>query len=279
MSGPLPATNAFDMNSSRPAPVLSVVMPAYNERATIGRIVEAVLNAPGPSRELIIVDDCSTDGTRDQLRELEKNPSILVLYHEVNRGKGAALRTGFAEARGQFVLVQDADLEYDPREYPQLLKPLLDGNADVVIGSRFQGGPHRVLYFWHSVANAALTLMSNMVTDLNLTDMENCYKVFRREVLQSLDLKEDRFGIEPEITAKVAALGVRVWEVPVSYNGRTYAEGKKIGLKDAFRAVHCIVRYGIPSRIARRHSPSQGAPAVDAAAAAEPGRPDPIRAN
>jgi glycosyltransferase involved in cell wall biosynthesis len=184
---------------------------------------------------------------------------VRVLTHEKNQGKGAALRTGFQAARGDYVLVQDADLEYDPRDYPALLGPLLDGSADAVFGSRFQGGPHRVLYFWHSIANAGLTLLSNMVTDLNLTDMENGYKAFRRDVLQRLVLEEDRFGVEPEITAKLAALGARIWEVPVSYNGRTYAEGKKIGLKDAFRAVYCIARYGVPvlgARVRGKKQPS-----------------------
>ncbi|MFO0551976.1 MAG: glycosyltransferase family 2 protein [Polyangiaceae bacterium] len=238
------------MSSSSRGPVLSVVMPAYNERATIERIVETVLAAPAPPLELIIVDDCSKDGTREILAKMTDS-RIRVLFHEKNQGKGAALRTGFAAARGAIVLVQDADLEYDPSDYPQLLQPILDGLADVVIGSRFQGGPHRVLYFWHSTANSILTLLSNMVTDLNLTDMENCYKVFRREVLEHIEVKENRFGIEPEIVAKIASLGVRIWEVPVRYNGRTYAEGKKIGLKDAFRAVHCIVRYGVPGRLSR----------------------------
>ena len=249
------------MNTVENVPLLSVVMPVFNEFRTIERIVDAVLAAPAPPLELIIVDDFSTDGTREVLQRLSRHPQIRAFHHDRNRGKGAALRTGFAQARGSIILVQDADLEYDPRDYVSLLKPIMDGSADVVFGSRFQGGPHRVLYFWHRVANSVLTLMSNMVTDLNLTDMENCYKVFRRDVLQQLDLKEDRFGIEPEMTAKVAGLGVRIWEVPVSYNGRTYAEGKKIGLKDAFRAVHCILRYGLPERYARR------APLVTAIAA------------
>jgi glycosyltransferase involved in cell wall biosynthesis len=234
-------------------PLLSVVMPVFNERATVLETIARVCAAPVESMELIVVDDCSTDGTREALAQaVARHPSVRVISHEQNRGKGAALRTGFAVVRGQFVLIQDADNEYDPTEYPALLAPLLKGDADVVFGSRFLGGPHRVLYYWHSVANTALTLISNMVTDLNLTDMETCYKVFRREVLQQLDLREDRFGIEPEMTAKVAQLGVRVYEVPISYNGRTYAEGKKIGFKDAFRAVYCIMRYGVPGRLNRR---------------------------
>jgi glycosyltransferase involved in cell wall biosynthesis len=233
--------------------LLSVVMPVFNERPTVLDTIATVCAAPVKSMELIVVDDCSTDGTREVLAEAAvRHPQVKIIFHEKNRGKGAALRTGFANVRGQFVLIQDADDEYDPNEYPVLLAPLLNGDADVVFGSRFLGGPHRVLYYWHSVANSGLTLLSNMVTDLNLTDMETCYKVFRREVLQKLDLREDRFGIEPEITAKVAQLGVRVYEVPISYNGRTYAEGKKIGFKDAFRAVYCILRYGVPARLNRR---------------------------
>jgi glycosyltransferase involved in cell wall biosynthesis len=234
-------------------PLLSVVMPVFNERPTVLGTIETVCAAPIDSLELVVVDDYSTDGTREVLAEANaRNPKVKVFYHDRNKGKGAALRTGFANVRGQFVLIQDADNEYNPNEYPILLAPLLKGDADVVFGSRFLGGSHRVLYYWHSVANTALTLLSNMVTDLNLTDMETCYKVFRRDVLQRLDLREDRFGIEPEITAKVAQLGVRVYEVPISYNGRTYAEGKKIGFKDAFRAVYCILRYGLPARLDRR---------------------------
>jgi glycosyltransferase involved in cell wall biosynthesis len=231
-------------------PVLSVVIPCYNERTTIHACLERVLASPVESMEVIVVDDGSTDGTRDLLtRGIALDKRVRIVLHAKNGGKGAALRTGFAEARGRFVLVQDADLEYDPSEYPKLLQPLLDNHADVVFGSRFAGGsPHRVLYYWHSVGNRALTTLSNMLTDLNLTDMETCYKVFRREVLTRLELEENRFGIEPELTAKIAGLGVRIYEVPISYHGRTYAEGKKIGLKDAFRALYCIVRYGVPAR-------------------------------
>jgi glycosyltransferase involved in cell wall biosynthesis len=242
-----------DTTDPEDQPLLSVVMPVFNERPTVSHTIATVCAAPVDSMELIVVDDCSTDGTREVLAEaVVRHPGVKVIRHDHNRGKGAALRTGFANVRGRFVLIQDADNEYDPSEYPNLLEPLLKGDADVVFGSRFLGGPHRVLYYWHSVANTALTILSNMMTDLNLTDMETCYKVFRREVLQQLDLREDRFGIEPEITAKVAQLGVRVYEVPISYNGRTYAEGKKIGFKDAFRAVYCILRYGVPARLDRR---------------------------
>ncbi len=221
---------------------LSVIIPAYNEKDTIREIVDRVRATPF-EKEIVIVDDCSRDGTRDILREMEREPDIRVFYHEVNRGKGAALRTGFALAEGDIVLVQDADLEYDPAEYPHLLQPIMEGKADVVYGSRFMGGPHRVLYFWHSVANRMLTLFSNMMTNLNLTDMETCYKVFRREIIQQVDIKSDRFGVEPEMTAKIARMGVRIYEVPISYNGRSYSEGKKIGWKDAFSAFYCIIKY------------------------------------
>jgi glycosyltransferase involved in cell wall biosynthesis len=228
---------------------LSVVMPCYNERATIEEVVERVVASPH-TRELLIVDDGSTDGTRDVLAKLD-DPGIRVLVQERNQGKGAALRRGFAEATAPYVVVQDADLEYDPEEYGDLIAPLLDGRADVVYGSRFLGGrPHRVLYFWHSVGNKLLTLASNAFTNLNLTDMETCYKVFRREVLESFTLEEDRFGIEPEITGKVAAGRWRVYEIGISYSGRTYDEGKKVGWRDGVRALYCIVRYS--PAVARR---------------------------
>ncbi|MCB9591637.1 MAG: glycosyltransferase family 2 protein [Sandaracinaceae bacterium] len=238
-------------------PILSVVMPAYNERGTIHSALARVLEAPVESIEIVVVDDGSTDGTRELLtRGIALDPRVRVILHDKNRGKGAALRTGFSEARGRFVIVQDADLEYDPSDFAQILEPLLAGHADVVYGSRFAGGgAHRVLYYWHSVGNQWLTTASNMLTDLNLTDMETCYKAFRRELLDEIHLQEDRFGIEPEITAKVAQLGARVYEVPISYHGRTYAEGKKIGLRDAFRALYCIARYGLPARLSRRSAP------------------------
>lgn len=223
---------------------LSVVIPVYNEKQYIREILRRVEEVQIP-KEIILVDDCSTDGTRDILKQIELEHGHKVIFQEVNQGKGAALRTGFKHATGTVVLVQDADLEYDPAEYPRLIQPILEGQADVVFGSRFIGDRHRVLYFWHYVANKCLTTMSNMFTNLNLTDMETCYKVFRKEVLDGVNLKSNRFGFEPEITAKIAKRRPhwRVYEVPISYSGRTYEEGKKIGLKDAFQAFWCIVRY------------------------------------
>jgi glycosyltransferase involved in cell wall biosynthesis len=223
---------------------LSVVIPVYNERQWVREIVRRVHAVPIP-KEIILVDDCSTDGTRDILREMEQEGGVTVVYQDVNRGKGAALRAGFQAATGDAIVVQDADLEYDPAEFPRLLQPIIEGRADVVYGSRFIGESHRVLYYWHYVGNKGLTMLSNLFTNLNLTDMETCYKVFRREVLQGVVLKSNRFGFEPEFTAKIAKKrpALRIYEVPISYSGRTYEEGKKIGLKDAFQALFCIIRY------------------------------------
>jgi glycosyltransferase involved in cell wall biosynthesis len=252
---------------------MSVVIPVYNERRYIARVLERVQAVAPPDKEIIVVDDASTDGTRELLERIDRAcregsasialgdlaaplriDNVSICFQPENRGKGAALRRGFEMATGDVVVVQDADLEYDPGDYGALTAPITAGLADVVYGSRFLGGPHRVLFFWHYVANRLLTLLSNMLNNLNLTDMETCYKVFRREVLAAVDLKQDRFGFEPEVTAKVAALGVRVYEVPVSYHGRTYAEGKKIGWRDAFQAVWCIVKYGLTASRQRRTS-------------------------
>jgi len=220
---------------------LSVVIPVYNERRTIEVILRRVLEVPF-EKELIVVDDCSTDGTREFLKSYS-HPQVRVLFHEKNQGKGAALRTAIGQARNDVVLIQDADLEYDPSEYNRLVEPIENGQADAVYGSRFLGGPHRVLFFWHSVGNKLLTMLSNMCTNLNLTDMETCYKAFRREIIQSIPLRSNRFGFEPEVTAKLARRRVRIFETSISYNGRTYEEGKKIGWRDGVNAVSCIIRY------------------------------------
>jgi len=225
---------------------LSIVIPCFNEMTTIRSIIDAVKASPVADKEIIIVDDFSSDGTRELLKS-ELEPLVdRVVYHPFNQGKGAALRTGFAHATGDIVVVQDADLEYDPQEYPILMEPIVRDRADVVYGSRFMGGaPHRVVYFWHMVGNRFLTLLSNMFTNINLTDMETCYKMFRRTVLEKITIEEDRFGFEPEITAKVSRLSVRIFEVGISYYGRTYAEGKKIGWRDGFRAIYAIVKYNL----------------------------------
>jgi glycosyltransferase involved in cell wall biosynthesis len=228
---------------------LSIVVPVFNERDLAPQALARIEAAPLPEgvvRELVLIDDCSTDGTREWLRDFAAaRPDVILKLHEKNAGKGAALRTGFAAATGDFVIVQDADLEYDPREIPTVLEPLLDGRADAVFGTRFLGHTHRVLYYWHSVGNWLLTTLSNMLSNVNLSDMECCYKAFRTDVLRRITLVENRFGFEPEITAKVARLGCRIYEVAVSYSGRTYAEGKKIGWRDGFSALRCIVRYNL----------------------------------
>jgi glycosyltransferase involved in cell wall biosynthesis len=227
--------------------VLSVVIPVYNEVKTVAEVVQRVRSCGVPV-EIILVDDGSRDGTRELLNTWRGQPDLQIIFHEKNQGKGAALRTGFTRATGDVVIVQDADLEYDPAEFPQLIQPIVENRADCVFGSRFLGNDHRVLYFWHSLGNRFLTLLSNMMTNLNLTDMETCYKAFRREVIQKVapHLCENRFGIEPEITAKVAALpGVRIYERPISYSGRTYAEGKKITWRDGVKALWCIVKYRV----------------------------------
>jgi glycosyltransferase involved in cell wall biosynthesis len=225
---------------------ISIVIPCFNERKTILKIVEAVLNSPVLNKEIIIVDDCSTDGTQEILKQ-EIEPLVdKIIYHKKNQGKGAALRTGFANITGDIVIIQDADLEYNPKEYSILLEPFLEDEADVVYGSRFRGGrPHRVVYYWHSLGNIFLTTLSNILTNINLSDMECCYKVFRKEIIQSIKIEENRFGFEPEITAKIAKIGCRIYEVGISYYGRTYKEGKKINWIDGIHAIYCILKYNI----------------------------------
>jgi glycosyltransferase involved in cell wall biosynthesis len=267
---PLPSVpNASQVAGNTPPQVLSVIMPVYNEASTVADVIGKVLEQPHVA-ELIVVDDASNDGTWDVLQKLSANhppqahhltqvsnsgfsppfiPSLRTCRHEANQGKGAALRTGIAHATAPIVIIQDADFEYDPEEYPVVIGPILKDRADVVFGSRFIGSEaHRVLYFWHSIGNRFLTLLSNMFTNLNLTDMETCYKAFRREIIQSITVEENRFGFEPEITAKVARRGVRIYEVAISYHGRTYAEGKKINWKDGFSAIRCIIKYGLQAR-------------------------------
>ena len=224
---------------------VSVIIPCFNEKQTLKEILNKVQNSQIDIKEIIIIDDCSTDGTIQILKNI-KNPLIKIYYHSKNKGKGAALRTGFSKATGDICIVQDADLEYDPDDYPRLIKPILEDKADVVFGSRFQGGsPHRVVYFWHRIGNGLLTLFSNILTDLDLSDMETCYKVFKREIIQSIRIREDRFGFEPEITAKIAKMNLRIYEVGIAYYGRTYSEGKKITWKDGIRAIYCILKYNL----------------------------------
>ena len=239
---------------------LSVVIPVFNEQATLREIVRRVQAAPISPLDLqiVLVDDGSSDGSADILAAIGEEPGITVLTNESNQGKGAALRSGLGAVKGDIVLIQDADLEYHPRDYPKLLEPILEGKADVVYGSRFVSGEHRrVLYFWHYLANRALTLLSNAFTNLNLSDMETCYKVFARRVVDHLEVRENRFGFEPEVTARVAAMGCRIYEVGISYSGRTYAEGKKIGIRDGIRTVYCILRYNMALRL------SSGGPQLD----------------
>ena len=222
---------------------LSIVIPCYNERNTIEDLLEAVKGSGVNDYEIIIVDDCSTDGTRELLKKI-KDERINIFFNEKNQGKGAALKKGFKNAKGDICIIQDADLEYDPKEYKLMIEPIINNKADVVFGSRFQGGrPHRVVYFWHRIGNGVLTLLSNIFTDLNLSDMETCYKAFKTEIIKSIDINEKRFGFEPEITAKISKMNLRIYEIGISYYGRTYSEGKKIGWKDGLRAVYCIFKY------------------------------------
>ena len=224
---------------------LSVIVPVFNEELTIKKVIKLIESSPVDLKEIIIIDDCSTDSTREILSEINSS-LVRILYNKINKGKGYSLKRGFSEARGEICIVQDADLEYDPHEFPKLIQPILENKADVVYGSRFQGsGPHRVVYFWHRVGNGFLTLMNNFFTDLNLSDMETCYKAFKRNIIQSIKIEENRFGFEPEITAKISKMNLRIYEVGISYYGRTYAEGKKISWRDGFRALYCILKYNL----------------------------------
>ena len=233
------------MSAEKESIILSVIVPCFNEIKTIGEVIENILKSTINPKEIIIVDDFSNDGSREYLKKI-KNKKIKTIFHNKNLGKGKALSTGIDFARGQIIIIQDADLEYDPKEYPNVIGPILNGKADVVYGSRFQGGqPHRVVYFWHRVGNGFLTIFSNLFTDLNLTDMETCYKAFRSEIIKNIKIEEKRFGFEPEITAKISKLNCRIYEVGISYYGRTYKEGKKIGSKDGIRAIYCILKYNL----------------------------------
>lgn len=233
------------MSAEKESIILSVIVPCFNEIKTIGEVIENILKSTINPKEIIIVDDFSNDGSREYLKKI-KNKKIKTIFHNKNLGKGKALSTGIDFARGQIIIIQDADLEYDPKEYPNVIGPILNGKADVVYGSRFQGGqPHRVVYFWHRVGNGFLTIFSNLFTDLNLTDMETCYKAFRSEIIKNIKIEEKRFGFEPEITAKISKLNCRIYEVGISYYGRTYKEGKKIGWKDGIRAIYCILKYNL----------------------------------
>ena len=233
------------MKKSKEKILLSVIVPCFNEIKTLEEVIKKIKNSPIDSMEIIVVDDFSTDGSRDILKKIS-DEDVIAVFHEKNKGKGAALSSGINIARGEIIIIQDADLEYDPNEFPQVIGPIIDGKADVVYGSRFQGGqPHRVVYYWHRLGNGFLTFLSNIFTDLNLTDMETCYKAFRSSLIKNIKIEEKRFGFEPEITAKVSKLDCRIYEVGISYYGRTYKEGKKIGWKDGVRAIYCILKYNL----------------------------------